>query len=119
MDKKNILVVEDEENIRELIEETLAARYSVVKACTGEEGIEIAVSSDIDAVILDVKLPGKSGWKVIRDFRLNSRIGEIPVVFLTAVSKMEIEQNAGDNIVINKPFDPEELIEIVDKVTGN
>jgi DNA-binding response OmpR family regulator len=119
MDKKNILVIEDEENILELIKETLSERYSVVKAQSGEEGMEIALSSDIDAVILDVKLPGKSGWEVIRYFRQNSKMSKVPVVFLTAVSKREREQKAQDYLVLTKPFNPEELINVVDRVIGN
>ncbi len=119
MNKKNILIIEDEENILELIRETLSLDYSVIKADTGEKGIEKVLDSDIAAVILDVKLPGISGWEVIRNFRKNADTRDIPVIFLTAVSKMEIAQKAGDNIVIKKPFDPEELLETVNNVLDN
>ncbi|MFO7810088.1 MAG: response regulator [Candidatus Delongbacteria bacterium] len=118
MSKKNILVIEDDENISELIEESLSEYYSVIKAETGEQGIEKAISRNVSAVILDIKLPGISGWEVVRNFRKNPDIRNIPVIFLTAVSEMEIQQQAANSIVIKKPFDPEELLGTVNNVAG-
>lgn len=120
MNKKNILVIEDERYIMELIKEILSEGYNVIEAVSGEEGIKKAfLRQKIDAVILDVKLPGISGWEVMDNFMRSNRMQEIPVVFLTAVSQMEIEQKAGDYIILKKPFDPEELAEVVDEITGN
>ncbi|MGM0442475.1 MAG: response regulator [Elusimicrobiota bacterium] len=119
MNKKNILVIEDEKHIIELVREVLGEHYTVIEADTGEKGIEMALSNKVEAVVLDIKLPGINGWEVLQEFRQDKTISELPVIILTAVSKMELEHRSGDYTLIKKPFDPVELLETVNKVTEN
>ncbi len=107
-----ILVVEDERGIAELIEKGLEAEGYSVRCCgDGEEGEVEALTGDYELVLLDVLLPGKSGFEVLRTIR--ERNPELPVVMLTALGettdKVEgLDRGADD--YITKPFAFEELL---------
>ena len=86
--KKKILVVEDDEDIRNLIifNLELTGEYEVLQSETGEGGIEIAQKHIPALVILDVMLPGIDGFEVCRQLKASSTTRKIPVVMLTARS---------------------------------
>lgn len=106
---QKILVVEDEEDIREGIKILLnGENYEVCEAGTGEEALE-KMSEEIDLVILDVMLPGISGIKVCQEIRKNSIV---PILFLTAKSQESdktIGFMAGGDDYLVKPFSYSEL----------
>ncbi len=110
---KKILVVEDEKNIRELIEFNLNnAGFSVAKASDGREALDI-LSSEIDLVVLDLMLPEIDGMEVCRKIRGNVELRKIPIIMLTAKGE-EVERilglEMGADDYITKPFSPRELI---------
>ncbi|MCC5987467.1 MAG: response regulator transcription factor [Pararhodobacter sp.] len=110
----SILVVEDDPNIRALIETYLAsAGFQTVSAADGRTALELAQDRPVDFVILDLLLPEMDGWEVARELR---RISDVPILILTA-QKDEIDRVAGfkvgaDDYVV-KPFSPRELVERV------
>jgi len=106
-----ILLVEDEEKLARFIELELCHEgYSVIKAFTGREGYELAVSGGFDLILLDIMLPELNGMEVLRRLR---RVSSTPVIMLTARDEVMdkvagLDQGAED--YITKPFAIEELL---------
>lgn len=111
MDKKQILVVDDEKSISDILKINLEKEgYLVLTAADGEEGLNLAVSEDVDLVLLDVMLPKMDGFEVCRKIRQKS---EVPIVMLTARSE-EIDKilglELGADDYVTKPFSVRELL---------
>lgn len=111
MDKKKILVVDDEKNIGDILKINLEKEgYSVLVAMDGEEGLSLALSENPDLVLLDVMLPKMDGFEVCKKIRQKS---EIPIVMLTARSE-EIDKilglELGADDYVTKPFSVRELL---------
>ena len=112
MSKERLLVVEDEEVIRVLLEDDLGMEgYEVTTAVDGETALSMARTNPYDLVILDVMLPGKDGFQVCRELR-ESGVGT-PILMLTAKSQ-EIDKvlglELGADDYVTKPFSPKELV---------
>ncbi|HEY0363584.1 MAG TPA: response regulator transcription factor [Solirubrobacteraceae bacterium] len=107
-----ILLVEDERGIADFVERALRAQgHAVEVAADGVEGGQRAVGSDLDLVILDVMLPGRSGLEVLRDIRTVKPA--LPVIMLTAraeVADKVAGLDAGATDYMTKPFSVEELL---------
>lgn len=103
--KINILIVEDEKEIREGVSEYLAeVGYSIISAEDGMQAIELFKNNKIDLVILDIMLPKANGFVVLNKIRQESNV---PVIMLTAMSDdytqiMSFDEEADD--YITKPF---------------
>lgn len=114
MAKKQILIIEDEEDIRELVRYNLEREgFSVLEAETGEEGLKAAKSKSPELILLDLMLPGKDGLQVCREFMQDDALRRIPVVMLTAKGEESdiitgLELGAEDYVV--KPFSPKVLV---------
>jgi len=111
----SILVIDDEEIIREALEALLVAEgYRVTQAGTGAEGIEALGDRQIDAVLLDLMLPDKNGLEVLEDIR---RIDEeLPVVMITAFGTIESAVAAtkqGAFYYFTKPFKNDEVLAVL------
>jgi len=92
--EKRILIVDDEQDILDLLKFNLEAEgYDTLLASDGNEAIALAKTGP-DLIILDVMLPGKDGWEVMRQLRQNPATQNIPVIFLTAKSS-EIDEVVG------------------------
>jgi DNA-binding response OmpR family regulator len=106
-----ILVIEDEPGIVDFLERGLRAHgFDVVSALDGETGSERAASDDVDLVVLDLMLPGRSGLQVLESLR-TSRPG-LPVIVLTALDEVEHRVtglDAGAADYLTKPFSLNEL----------
>ena len=111
MSEVRILHVDDEPDIREIVDMSLALNPDfAVRACaSGVEAIETAAQWSPYLILLDVMMPGMDGPATLAQLRKNPRTCEIPVVFMTArVQTSEVEQfiSLGAQGVISKPFDP-------------
>lgn len=101
-----ILIVEDEPKVARALQQGLEAEhYEVLSAHTGEEGFQIAVTLDLDLVVLDVMLPGRSGLEVLAAWRQQDM--KVPVLLLTAMDAVQdrvkgLDTGADDYLV--KPF---------------
>ncbi len=108
--KKQILVVDDNQDIRELIVQMLDSEdYDILTARDGEGALEIMKSHPFDLMLLDVMMPGKSGIEVLIEMHSSkdSQIKNLPVVMITAKSTtddIEIALSAGATSYIVKPF---------------
>ncbi|WP_277587086.1 response regulator transcription factor [Psychrobacillus antarcticus] len=112
-----VLVVDDEIEMRKLVELHLhQAGHHVLHADNGEDAIELVQSSEVDLILLDVMMPGMSGFEVCREIRTFS---PIPIIFLTALdAKTDLVKGlklGGDDYVI-KPFTTIELIARIDAI---
>ena len=106
-----VLVVDDENDIRGLVRELLErAGHDVVEAPDGNEGLRLFYAEHPDVVILDVSMPGLTGWEVLERIR---ELGETPVIMLTANAD-ELDKvrglRAGADDYITKPFARQELL---------
>ncbi len=113
MSRKTVLVVEDEEDIRELVTYNLETEgYRVIGVATGEEAITAVGNQLPDMILLDLMLPGTNGLDVCRMLKGNSETQGIPVIMVTAKGEesdivVGLELGADDYVV--KPFSPKEL----------
>lgn len=111
---KQILIVDDEQDILDLIKYNLEAEgYTTLLARDGVQALKLAQTAAPDLIILDVMLPGKDGWQVMRELRQDSGTKNIPVIFLTARSSeidevVGIELGADDYII--KPISIRKLL---------
>ena len=110
MSEYSIMIVEDNEEIREGIRILFRGEdYDIVEAADGEEGLRL-FSDDIDLVILDIMMPGISGLKVCEEIR---KVSNVPVLFLTAKAQESdklIGFMAGGDDYLTKPFTYSELL---------
>ena len=92
---KKILIVDDEKDIIDLLKFNLESEgYKTIKARDGDQAIEKAANEMPDLVILDIMLPGKDGWQVLRELRNDPATKNIPIIFLTAKDS-EIDEVVG------------------------
>lgn len=111
MDKKRILIIDDEWNMRKLLEIILVSEgFEVQEAQDGNEAIEIIKQHPFDAIVLDLMMPEIDGIEVCKQIR---KINKIPIIMLTAKreTKDKVEGlNSGADDYLTKPFEKEELI---------
>ena len=123
MDKKRILVVEDDEDIRKLVSALLKKKsYEVVCACDGEHAMQ-EIHKAPDLVILDLQLPDISGEEICKFMRESDdeKMQNIPIIMLTGKVKISdriVGRVIGANIYITKPFNIPELIQGIEKTLG-
>jgi DNA-binding response OmpR family regulator len=115
-----ILVVEDEQPIRKLIDLNLRLEnHEVITAADGLEALQQSETGRPDLIILDIMLPGLDGWEVLKHLRDDSRFQDTPVVVLTAlVQDADIIRGwqLGADEYITKPFSPVALVKTVQMV---
>lgn len=111
MSAANVLIIDDDPQIRRAMRATLTTRYyQVSDARTGQEGLEMLRSSSYDLVLLDINMPGMSGLETCRLIRSGS---EIAIIMLTVsnAEKDKVEAlDAGADDYITKPFSVPELL---------
>lgn len=123
MPTKRVLVVDDEADIRAIIQGCLEdiAEWEVFPAASGEEGIRLAVTEQPDGILMDVSMPGMDGLETLRRLQEDGTTSGIPVVLLTAkalAKDQEIFATLAIVGVIVKPFDPMTLVEQVTNIFG-
>lgn len=121
---RRLLVVDDEEAIREIVAISLEAvgGYEVITARSGEEALVRASTDRPDAILLDVMMPGLDGPTTLSRLQALPETRDIDVVLLTAKAQVteraQLAQLPGVAGVIAKPFDPMTLPDQVSKILG-
>lgn len=114
MDKKKILVVDDEKDLVEAVKFRLEANnYEVIQAYDGQEALVQARKLKPDLIILDLMLPKIDGYKVCRMLKFDERYKKIPIIMFTAraqESDKKLGEEVGADAYITKPFEPEVLL---------
>ena len=115
---KNILIVEDEEDIAELLEYNLQRQgYATTGVGSGEDGLNAVRDARPDLILLDLMLPGLNGLDVCRRLKAEPATKTIPVIMLTAKGEEEdiiAGFDAGADDYVTKPFRPKVLLGRVD-----
>jgi DNA-binding response OmpR family regulator len=106
-----ILVVDDEKEIRDLLDNFLKGQgYEVILASDGDEAIKLAETKNPQAIILDIKMPGPDGLEVCMRLKKKEKTKLIPVIILTGYEDNKMEAlDVGADDFVNKPFDMAEL----------
>ncbi len=114
MPEINVLVVEDEDAIREMLTMVLEqAEFSVRAAADAQQGLALVAEKTPDLILLDWMLPGLSGVEWARRLKRDEVFGEIPIILLTARGEEEDKVrglDVGADDYITKPFSPRELV---------
>jgi len=114
MIKQSVLVVEDEEDIRELVSYNLLKEgYQVAGVASGEDALAAIASKPPDLILLELMLPGLDGLSVCRKLKGDPQTDSIPVVLLTAKGEeadIVVGLNMGADDYITKPFSPKVLL---------
>jgi CheY-like chemotaxis protein len=118
-----ILIIDDEEDIREVAGLSLetVAGWEVILASSGAQGIARAIEQQPDAILLDVMMPGMDGPATFRELRGNPATAHIPVMLLTAKVQSTDQRRFADlgvEAVLFKPFDPLTLSKQIADVLG-
>ena len=113
MAEKKILIVDDEDHIRELLKFNLEKNgYAVYMENDGLNGLKLAREKQVDLILLDLMLPGMDGFEVCKEIRRDNIISNVPIIMLTAKSE-EIDKilglELGADDYITKPFSIREL----------
>ena len=113
--KARILVIEDEEDVRQLLKDILTnAGHDVEIAADGNQGIELFEKKEFDLVLSDLGMPVMSGWEVAE--KVKSINDKVPVVLITGwnVALDALAMNdSGVSLVIHKPFKMEQVLNLV------
>ncbi|MFM8583048.1 MAG: hybrid sensor histidine kinase/response regulator, partial [Planctomycetaceae bacterium] len=115
-----ILVIDDSREMQELMVRQLAERgYRVLVAESGEEGLELARRLQPAAVLLDVLLPGQSGWQVLQAARADTRIAATPVIVVSILEHRDEVLSHGAIECLTKPVDWNRLKSLLGQCTGH
>jgi two-component system, chemotaxis family, chemotaxis protein CheY len=117
-----ILTVDDTASMRQMISFTLnSVGYEVVQASDGAEALKVAQSRKVDLVICDVNMPNMDGISFVQSIRKIDEYKFTPILMLTTESqqgKRDEGKRAGATGWIVKPFNPEQLVNVVKRVLG-
>lgn len=120
--QRKVLLVEDEPHIIEALSFLLSREgLSIATHSDGQDAAQVAARERPDLVILDVMLPGKSGFDILREMRATAEVGATPIMMLTAKgqSKDRSEaESAGVDAFMTKPFSNAEIVETVKRLLG-
>jgi two-component system response regulator VicR len=116
---KKIMVVDNEPDIVDLTRTVLEiGGYEVIPAYSGEECLEKIENENVDLILLDIMMPGMSGWDVFN--RINKKTPDIKIAFMSVLEISEkrkqvlLDEGLADYIM--KPFDKDTLLDRVDKI---
>ena len=115
-----ILVVDDDPGVRGVVELALDS-YELFFAEDGMEALEFLDRQQVDVIVMDVMMPRLDGVETVRRLRLDDKTKDVPVVMLTARVGEDDHlrgYQAGADAYVTKPFDPDDLVEVVEEVRG-
>ena len=121
--KKLIFVVDDEPHVAELLEAILVnENFNVITASSGQEALEKLNKKKPDLVILDIMMPGMTGFDVCEELRSHNNTKGYKVIFLTALKLTAIDEQYLKRLksldYIMKPFDNNDIVARIKKIVG-
>ena len=117
--KKVILIADDSNIILNFLEKSIHNEYSILKARTGNEAIDIIKSNDLYAILLDLNMPSLNGFDVLAYLKEENLLEKIPVVIITGDDTEETIKKAfsyGILDVLNKPFTEENIARVLTSI---
>ncbi len=122
---QKVLIIDDENSIRQILEIALEDTWDVTLASSGQEGIDRAIQIKPDLILLDRMMPGLDGLATLKELRSREETSKIPVIFLTAKVQTGDMKDYDDQDVVgvlSKPFDPmsigDDIVELLSKVNS-
>jgi CheY-like chemotaxis protein len=123
MAKKRILICDDDPVILRLLQVNLELEgYDVVLAHHGEEAVRKSLEERPDLVILDIMMPRLDGYQACRQIKDREETKDIPIIFLSAKAQLsDIQKGKATGVAdyVTKPFDPNELLEVIGRLTNS
>ncbi|MBU1975276.1 MAG: response regulator [Nanoarchaeota archaeon] len=119
MARRKLLIIEDEEHIANAERMVLEGDFDVHIANDGKEGIEKAHELKPEVILLDIMLPGMNGFDICKKIRANKDLSETKIIMVTAKDQQKDElegMGLGADDYIMKPFEPIELMHVVNQV---
>ena len=117
-----IMITDDTASMRQMISFTLdSGGHQVIEASDGEECLKLADENNVDLFLTDINMPNMDGIELVKLLRAGDKYKFTPIVMLTTESqksKREEGKSAGATGWIVKPFNPEQLLEVIKKVLG-
>ncbi len=113
LNEKKILIIEDDNDVREFLKEEIGQHFEVVAESDGISGLERARNYDADLIICDVLMPGMNGFEVTRKLKEDFTTSHIPIILLTALDSPDKQLEGvetGADAYITKPFSPKYLL---------
>jgi len=111
---KRILVIEDQEDNRQIVRDLMTASgYELIEATTGEEGLEAAARERPDLILMDIQLPGIDGYEVTRRIKADPKLRKIPIIAVTSYALSGDDKKAfaaGCDGYVTKPYSPRLLL---------
>ena len=111
---KRILVIEDQEDNRQIVRDLLSANgFELSEAVTGEEGVASARRERPDLILMDIQLPGIDGYEATRRIKADPELRHIPIIVVTSYALSGDDQKAfaaGCDGYVTKPFSPRLLL---------
>jgi two-component system, cell cycle response regulator DivK len=114
---KRILVVEDQEDLRDVLRTLLAGSgYEMIEAADGEAGVAMAKSERPDLILMDIQMPVLDGYDATRQIKADPRIAATPVIAISSFAMKGDEEKAraaGCDHYVTKPYSPVQLLRII------
>lgn len=123
MEKKKILIIEDDQDVRELYAEVLRDEgFAVDEATDGQSGLAKVLENSYDLLLLDIMLPKFDGLEVLKTIKKKAEVSGIPVILLTNLGRESIIKEGfslgADGYLIKSEHTPEEIVDEVKKFLG-
>lgn len=120
---KKVLIVDDSKTIRQQVSFTLTkGGFGVVEAEDGKDGLaKLSANADVAMIISDVNMPNMNGLEMVEAIKLGGKHAKLPIVMLTTEGSADLIERAkaaGAKGWLVKPFKPDQLIAVVQKLTG-
>jgi CheY-like chemotaxis protein len=114
-----VLIADDEPSVRLLVQATIEGDdYELFTACDGDEAMSLIYEHRPSLVLLDVRMPGRTGLEILREIKAHPDLQHTKVILLTAsaqVTEINAGMVAGADFYLTKPFSPRDLLSKVDE----
>lgn len=118
-DKRTVLIVDDEPNVRRLLRTILKKQFNVFEAEDGAQAVEAVNKKKPDIILMDMMMPNMDGLTACSTIKKNSVTKSIPVIMVTAIGfelNIKLSQQMGASGYITKPFSAEDLFDKIEQV---
>lgn len=119
MDRRKILIADDEPTIRSLVCNILGKDYIVIEAGDGEEAIDVVLRQKPDLVLMDIMMPKMDGYTACNKIKKDPVSKATPIIMITAVGyelNKKLAEEVGADGYITKPFASQELLETITRI---